>query len=140
MSHLERNKFVHRDLAARNVFLTSDDIVKIGDFGLTKDIQYMDYYKMTTGGLMPYKWMAPECILERKFSSKGKMFSYFLVIFHMRTSGKLTYRSLFHKICHSIIFKLKMHYDAKQGTLCFSRIQENWLLRLPKWCSSFQRQ
>ena len=24
------------------------------------------------------------------------------------------------------------HYDAKQGTLCFSRIQENWLLRLPK--------
>ena len=24
------------------------------------------------------------------------------------------------------------HYDAKQGTLCFSRIEENWLLRLPK--------
>ena len=24
------------------------------------------------------------------------------------------------------------HYDAKQGTSCFSRIEENWLLRLPK--------
>jgi proto-oncogene tyrosine-protein kinase ROS len=43
--------FVHRDLAARNCLVSSTDPakrrVKIGDFGLARDIYKNDYYRYT---------------------------------------------------------------------------------------------
>lgn len=48
-SYLERMHFVHRDLACRNCLISAKNrenrIVKIGDFGLTKDIYKDDYYR-----------------------------------------------------------------------------------------------
>ena len=39
--------------------------MQIGDFGMTRDIEDLDYYK-SSGGKVPVKWTAPEvCILEK---------------------------------------------------------------------------
>lgn len=38
LSYIHRNNIVHRDLKPENIFLTSDDVIKIGDFGLSKQI------------------------------------------------------------------------------------------------------
>ena len=47
--YLEQLHFVHRDLAARNCLVSSFDSdkrkIKIGDFGLARDIYKNDYYK-----------------------------------------------------------------------------------------------
>ena len=47
--YLEQMHFVHRDLAARNCLVSSTDPakrrVKIGDFGLARDIYKNDYYR-----------------------------------------------------------------------------------------------
>ncbi len=47
--YLEQLHFVHRDLAARNCLVSSYDPakrrVKIGDFGLARDIYKNDYYR-----------------------------------------------------------------------------------------------
>lgn len=39
---------IHRDLAARNVLVTDDNVMKIADFGLARDVHHIDYYKKTT--------------------------------------------------------------------------------------------
>lgn len=39
---------IHRDLAARNVLVTEDNVMKIADFGLARDVHHIDYYKKTT--------------------------------------------------------------------------------------------
>ncbi len=45
MLYLSDKKFVHRDLAARNCMINAESTVKIGDFGLTRDVYETDYYR-----------------------------------------------------------------------------------------------
>uniref|UniRef100_A0A914YBP3 Protein kinase domain-containing protein n=1 Tax=Panagrolaimus superbus TaxID=310955 RepID=A0A914YBP3_9BILA len=52
MSYLESLKFCHRDLAARNCMVAQDETVKIGDFGMARDIYYHEYYKPAGKRLM----------------------------------------------------------------------------------------
>ena len=41
-------KCVHRDLAARNVLIAEGFLLKIGDFGLARDLSEKDYYRKIT--------------------------------------------------------------------------------------------
>lgn len=50
MAYLEAGKHIHRDLAARNCMVARDLTVKIGDFGMAKDVYETDYYKKLTKG------------------------------------------------------------------------------------------
>jgi serine/threonine protein kinase len=38
LSYIHQNNIVHRDLKPENIFLTSNDVIKIGDFGLSKQV------------------------------------------------------------------------------------------------------
>lgn len=91
---------IHRDLAARNVLVTDDNVMKIADFGLARDIHHIDYYKKTTNvsglicfmlfiyepfvfvngkvmcicflkGRLPVKWMAPEALFDRIYTHQS---------------------------------------------------------------------
>lgn len=59
--YLEEMHFVHRDLACRNCLVSSGDpqnrIVKIGDFGLARDIYKNDYYRKEGEGLLPVRYV-----------------------------------------------------------------------------------
>lgn len=46
--HIFPLQCIHRDLAARNVLVTEDNVMKIADFGLARDVHNIDYYKKTT--------------------------------------------------------------------------------------------
>lgn len=48
VSSLSSLQCIHRDLAARNVLVTEDNVMKIADFGLARDVHNIDYYKKTT--------------------------------------------------------------------------------------------
>jgi len=46
MMYLESKHYVHRDLAARNCLVNTGLIVKISDFGMSRDLYDTDYYRV----------------------------------------------------------------------------------------------
>ncbi|XP_022097090.1 focal adhesion kinase 1-like isoform X6 [Acanthaster planci] len=75
LSYLESKKFVHRDIAARNVLVVAKDNVKLGDFGLSRLLHDHSYYKASKGKL-PIKWMAPESINFKRFTSASDVWMF----------------------------------------------------------------
>lgn len=94
MAYLAGKKFVHRDLAARNCMVAEDLTVKIGDFGMTRDIYETDYYRKGTKGLLPVRWMAPESLKDGVFTSLSDVWSYGVVLWEMATLASQPYQGL----------------------------------------------
>lgn len=47
MVYLASQHFVHRDLATRNCLVGENLLVKIGDFGMSRDVYSTDYYRVS---------------------------------------------------------------------------------------------
>ncbi|KAK7791000.1 hypothetical protein R5R35_007897 [Gryllus longicercus] len=75
LSYLESKKFVHRDIAARNVLVSSHHCVKLADFGLSRWVEDQSYYKASKGKL-PIKWMSPESINFRRFTTASDVWMF----------------------------------------------------------------
>lgn len=48
MKYLAAQRFVHRDLACRNCLVSEGPVVKIADFGMSRDVYTCDYYKVSS--------------------------------------------------------------------------------------------
>lgn len=94
MYYLSAMKYVHRDLAARNCMVAGDHTVKIGDFGMARDIYENDYYKKETSGLLPVRWMAPESLADGLFTTNSDVWSYGIVLWEMVTLAEQPYQGL----------------------------------------------
>ncbi|XP_004349373.1 ephrin type-B receptor 3 [Capsaspora owczarzaki ATCC 30864] len=88
MAYLSSIRYVHRDLAARNCLVGDGLCVKIADFGLSRALaEEKDYYKVQTKGKLPAKWMAPESLHFRFFSSASDVWSFGIVCYEVYTCG-----------------------------------------------------
>ncbi|XP_063156524.1 protein-tyrosine kinase 2-beta isoform X5 [Candoia aspera] len=87
MAYLEGNNCVHRDIAVRNVLVASPESVKLGDFGLSRYIEDDEYYKASVTRL-PIKWMAPESINFRRFTSASDVWMFAVCMWEILSYGK----------------------------------------------------
>ncbi|XP_046368018.2 receptor tyrosine-protein kinase erbB-2-like isoform X2 [Haliotis rufescens] len=94
MIHLQNNRIVHRDLAARNVLLGENLVCKVSDLGLARKLADTgeDAYETKSGGPLPIRWMAPESLKDRLFSSKSDVWSFGILLWEIVTLGASPYQ------------------------------------------------
>ena len=80
MAYLESKNHIHCDLACRNCLVKTGMIVKIADFGMSQNLYSRDYYHVSGEVYLPVRWMAPEGVIYGKFSTKGDVWSYGVVV------------------------------------------------------------
>ena len=106
--YLEQMHFVHRDIAARNCLVNTQSVVdnhtgkprvmrrevKIGDFGLTRDIYKSDYYRKEGEGLLPVRWMPPESLVDGLFTTQSDVWSFGVLLWEVCTLGESPYQAM----------------------------------------------
>ena len=58
LEYIHKRKILHRDLKSQNIFLTRNNTVKLGDFGISKVLDATDAFALSVLGT-PY-YMSPE--------------------------------------------------------------------------------
>uniref|UniRef100_A0A673W2K1 non-specific protein-tyrosine kinase n=1 Tax=Salmo trutta TaxID=8032 RepID=A0A673W2K1_SALTR len=85
--YLEGINMVHRDIAVRNVLVATADCVRLGDFGLSRYIEEEEYYKASVSRL-PIKWMAPESINFRRFTTASDVWMFAVCMWEILSRGQ----------------------------------------------------
>uniref|UniRef100_A0A914UVU5 Protein kinase domain-containing protein n=1 Tax=Plectus sambesii TaxID=2011161 RepID=A0A914UVU5_9BILA len=86
MEFLHSKEIVHRDLALRNIFLTSDYIVKIGDFGLSRKT-ISGSYRIVQNPPLPVNWTAPEVFVDKNVPIESDLYTFGILLWELFTLG-----------------------------------------------------
>ncbi|XP_062543104.1 mitogen-activated protein kinase kinase kinase 13 isoform X2 [Armigeres subalbatus] len=82
MQYLHSHKIIHRDLKSPNILIGEDEVIKISDFGTSREWNEIST-KMSFAGTVA--WMAPEVIRNEPCNEKVDIWSYGVVLWELLT-------------------------------------------------------
>ncbi|XP_072715072.1 tyrosine-protein kinase Fer-like isoform X2 [Ciconia boyciana] len=90
MAYLESKNCIHRDLAARNCLVDENNILKISDFGMSRQEDDGVY---SSSGLkqIPIKWTAPEALNYGRYTSESDVWSFGILLWETFSLGVCPY-------------------------------------------------
>ena len=83
LQYLHVNKILHRDIKTINMFLAKDDMIKIGDLGVAKQLNQTANFAYTIVGT-PY-YLSPELCEEKPYNNKSDIWSLGCVLYELCT-------------------------------------------------------
>eukprot|EP00930_Biecheleria_cincta_P041594 TRINITY_DN28533_c1_g1_i1.p1 TRINITY_DN28533_c1_g1~~TRINITY_DN28533_c1_g1_i1.p1 ORF type:complete len:578 (-),score=67.64 TRINITY_DN28533_c1_g1_i1:433-2136(-) len=111
---------LHRDMKSQNLFLTKNDQLLVGDFGISKVVESSSEVDKSTLG-SPY-YLAPEICKKSLFGGASDMWALGIVLFEL-AALRVPFQAqnlqmLMHKICHMDAVPLPEPYSRELRTLC----------------------
>ncbi|KAG1667991.1 hypothetical protein FOA52_000635 [Chlamydomonas sp. UWO 241] len=82
LSAIHAAKIIHRDIKPANIFLCKNDVLKIGDLGVAKALERLDFAKTQIGTPV---YMAPEVWTGKQYSYSSDLWSLGCVLYEMMT-------------------------------------------------------
>eukprot|EP00002_Diphylleia_rotans_P014371 TRINITY_DN279_c0_g2_i2.p1 TRINITY_DN279_c0_g2~~TRINITY_DN279_c0_g2_i2.p1 ORF type:complete len:631 (+),score=140.38 TRINITY_DN279_c0_g2_i2:35-1927(+) len=119
LKHMHDKKVLHRDIKTQNIFLTSTNMVKLGDFGISRVLRNTLECAKTAVGT-PY-YLSPEICQSRPYNNKTDVWSLACVLYEL-----LTFRhpfeandmkGLIQKILRGTYTPLPSHYSRDVSSL-----------------------
>ncbi|XP_059162770.1 tyrosine-protein kinase Fer-like [Physella acuta] len=92
MEYLEGRNCIHRDLAARNCLVGENNVIKISDFGMSRE--EAEYVVSTGMKQIPVKWTAPEALNFGKYTSLCDVWSFGVLMWEIFSCGKSPYAGM----------------------------------------------
>ncbi|XP_058837677.1 mitogen-activated protein kinase kinase kinase 9 isoform X2 [Topomyia yanbarensis] len=90
MQYLHSHKIIHRDLKSPNILIGVGEVIKISDFGTSREWNEIST-KMSFAGTVA--WMAPEVIRNEPCNEKVDIWSYGVVLWELLT-GEVPYKNV----------------------------------------------
>ncbi|XP_053488123.1 protein-tyrosine kinase 2-beta isoform X2 [Ictalurus furcatus] len=115
LAYLEGVNMVHRDIAVRNILVAKPDCVKLGDFGLSRYIEEEEEYYKASVSRLPIKWMAPESINFRRFTSASDVWMFAVCVWEIMNQGQQPFFWLENK---DVIIQLEQGTRLPKPELC----------------------
>lgn len=83
LEYIHGRKILHRDVKSQNIFLTNNNTVKLGDFGISKLLESTNEAAMTVVGT-PY-YMSPEVCENKPYTFKSDVWALGCVLYELCT-------------------------------------------------------
>eukprot|EP00048_Salpingoeca_helianthica_P013571 m.203390 g.203390 ORF g.203390 m.203390 type:complete len:1050 (-) comp15520_c0_seq9:36-3185(-) len=115
MRYLHSLDIVHRDLAARNVLVASDYTCKISDFGLSRELNDRDYYKLAFSACLPIRWSAPEVLEDGRYNHMSDVWSFGILLHEVFANGESPYKNMSNE---QVIVRVKAGYRLGRAREC----------------------
>lgn len=125
LKYMHDKHILHRDLKSQNLFLTSQDQLKVGDFGISKVLENTSAFAKTTIGT-PY-YLSPEICMERPYSYASDMWALGCILYELVALrvpfDASSLQSLVTKITRGPAPVLPGHVSAELRQLCSDLLQ-----------------
>ena len=83
LEYIHKRKILHRDLKSQNVFLTKNNTLKLGDFGISKVLENTNDQALTVQGT-PY-YMSPEVCQSKPYNYTSDVWSLGCILYELCT-------------------------------------------------------
>ena len=116
LKEIHKKNLIHRDLKPDNLFLGKNNIIKIGDFGISKQLNNNNKYAKTAIGTDTY--MAPEIINGQKYNNKVDIWALGCIIYELCTLEVCFQSGSLIGLCNKIVYephgKINLNYYHKE--------------------------
>ena len=124
---MHSKNILHRDLKTQNLFLTKDNILKIGDFGISKQLGTMSDLAKTACGT-PY-FMPPEVCKGEPYGEKADIWAIGCILYELTLLKKPfdsdTISGVFNMIINQSLDPIPENVDTDLRLLILAMLEKN---------------